>query len=133
MNTPPLRTKRLLLRKFTENDLEVLYQIFSDEEVNTFLPWFPLAAGARAFYEEHFASKYCQPCSYSYAVCRKKDNIPIGYVTAETCAKAGRGPSKNTGTILPFISWKPVYSRSFRPVGGGYERRPHAGLSPKTG
>lgn len=42
MNTPTLETERLILRKFTENDLEALYRIYSDEEANRFLPWFPL-------------------------------------------------------------------------------------------
>ena len=42
MNTPTTETERLILRKFTEDDLEALYQIYCDEEVNTFLPWFPL-------------------------------------------------------------------------------------------
>ena len=42
MNTPVIETERLILRKFTENDLEALYRIYSDEEVNTFLPWFPV-------------------------------------------------------------------------------------------
>lgn len=42
MNTPQLETERLILRKFTENDIEALYLILSDEEANTFLPWFPL-------------------------------------------------------------------------------------------
>ena len=42
MNTPAIETERLILRKFTENDLEAFYLIYSDEEVNNFLPWFPL-------------------------------------------------------------------------------------------
>ncbi|CBL35907.1 hypothetical protein CL3_09910 [butyrate-producing bacterium SM4/1] len=42
MNTPTTETERLILRKFTEDDLEALYQIYCDEEVNAFLPWFPL-------------------------------------------------------------------------------------------
>ena len=41
-NTPLLETERLILRKFTENDLEALFNIHSNEEVNTYLPWFPL-------------------------------------------------------------------------------------------
>ena len=40
-NTPLLETERLILRKFTENDLEALFNIYSNEEVNTYLPWFP--------------------------------------------------------------------------------------------
>ena len=33
-NTPALETERLVLRQFTENDIEALFRIFSDEEVN---------------------------------------------------------------------------------------------------
>lgn len=82
MNTPTLETNRLILRKFTENDLEALYAIFRDEEVNRFLPWFPLRTveEARSFYKKYFADKYAQACSYHYAICLKEDNCPIGYV-----------------------------------------------------
>ena len=31
MNTPMLETERLILRKFTENDLEALFLILKDE------------------------------------------------------------------------------------------------------
>ena len=79
MNTPTLETKRLILRKFIENDLKALYKIYSDKEVNTFLPWFPLKTieEAKMFYENQFVSKYNQKITYNYAVCLKKDNFPI--------------------------------------------------------
>ena len=82
MNTPTIETERLILRKFTENDLEAFYQIYSDEEVNLFLPWFPLKnrEEAKLFYESRYGTKYREPDAYHYAVCLKKDNIPIGYV-----------------------------------------------------
>ena len=35
MNTPKLETERLVLRRFTEEDLDAIYRIFSDVEVNT--------------------------------------------------------------------------------------------------
>ena len=38
MNAPPLNTRRLILRKFNENDLEAFYDIFSDKEITQFLP-----------------------------------------------------------------------------------------------
>lgn len=44
MNTPALTTERLILRKFTKNDIEAVYKIYSDEEVNKFLPWFTLTS-----------------------------------------------------------------------------------------
>ena len=82
MNTPVIETERLILRKFTENDLKAFYQIYSDEEVNTFLPWFPLKTmeEARRFYENRYETKYREKNAYNYAVCLKKDNIPIGYI-----------------------------------------------------
>lgn len=86
MNTPTLKTERLILRKFTEHDLKALYEIYSDKEVNKFLPWFPLTTmeEARGFYRKQLEIKYDQECSYNYAICSKKDNYPIGYVNVAT-------------------------------------------------
>lgn len=85
MNTPTLQTPRLVLRKFTEEDLDAFYQIYRDEEVNTFLPWYPLRslAEARAFFQERYAAVYAQPQGYAYAICRKEDNVPIGYIQVD--------------------------------------------------
>ena len=82
MNTPTLETQRLLLRKFTAADLDALYEIFRDEEVNTFLPWLPLKSldDARNFYEARYSRAYRLPCAYRYAICLKAENIPIGYI-----------------------------------------------------
>lgn len=82
MNTPRLETERLILRKFTEDDLEALYYIHSDEEVNRFLPWFPLRSmeDARVFYEEQLVSRYREERAYNYAVCMKENDYPVGYV-----------------------------------------------------
>ena len=41
MDTRRLETDRLLLRPFGPADLEALYLLLRDEEVNAFLPWFP--------------------------------------------------------------------------------------------
>lgn len=86
MNTPTLETKRLILRKFTENDLKAIYKIYSDEEVNIFLPWFPLKSmeEAKIFYEKQFADRYKQKSGYNYAVCLRRDNFPVGYVNVST-------------------------------------------------
>ena len=54
MNTPTLETERLILRKFTRQDIEALYLILRDEEVNKFLPWYPVKniEETEKFYEE---------------------------------------------------------------------------------
>lgn len=82
MNTPTLETERLLLRKFTEKDMEALFLILSDEETNQFLPWHTLKTTQETmnFYEERYASTYTQAQGYAYAICLEEDNFPIGYV-----------------------------------------------------
>lgn len=84
-NTPRLETERLILRKFTENDIEALYLILADKEVNTFLPWFPLKdrEEARAFFEARYAADYEKPQAYAYAICLKEDDYPIGYIKVD--------------------------------------------------
>lgn len=59
-NTTTLETKRLILRKFTENDIEALFDIYKDEEVNTYLPWFPLKSLEEAviFFYEKYSKSY---------------------------------------------------------------------------
>lgn len=86
MNTPPLETQRLILRRFTEEDMEALYRILADEEVNTFLPWFPVKnlEEARKVFQRRYASEYEKPRAYAYAICRKEDNVPIGYINVAT-------------------------------------------------
>lgn len=85
MNTPKIETERLILRKFTEGDIESLFQIYRDEEVNQFLPWFPLKSldEARSFFETRYAAKYAQPQAYAYAICLKQNNDPIGYINID--------------------------------------------------
>ncbi len=81
-----LETDRLILRKFEERDMGALYQLLGDEEVNIFLPWFPVKSieEMKKFYEKRFKGK-----KYYFAVCLKEDSsdqkrdIPIGYIKAE--------------------------------------------------
>ena len=85
-NTPVLETERLILRKFTENDIEAILEIYKDPEVNTFLPWFPIETmeEAKTLYEEAYAREYRKPRGYRSAVCLKNDNVPVGYVHVST-------------------------------------------------
>lgn len=82
MNTPTLETKRLRLRKFNEEDIEALFLIYQDKEVNTYLPWFPVTSleETRALFKTKYKRVYRQSNGYHYAICLKTDNIPIGYV-----------------------------------------------------
>ncbi|MCI8377165.1 MAG: GNAT family N-acetyltransferase [Lachnospiraceae bacterium] len=82
MNTPTLETERLILRKFTEQDMEALFLILQDREVNQFLLWYPVKnmENAKRFYEERYAVEYAQPQAYAYAICLKEDNSIINII-----------------------------------------------------
>ena len=101
INTPTLETERLI-----ENDIEALFLILKDEEVNRFLPWFPLKnmEEARKFYEERYAAEYAQSQAYAYAICLKDDNFPVGYVKVdmEELTISVMGFAKNIGTEALF-------------------------------
>lgn len=75
-----IETERLVLRNFEKKDREALYLLLRDEEVNTFLPWFPVKNPKEAgvFLEERFLDK-----EYALAIYLKEDNEPIGYVKAD--------------------------------------------------
>ena len=74
----PIRTPRLILRPFSDSDAEAIFAIFSDEEMNRFLPWFPVKTMDEAV--DFFHSRYCQAGNgYRHAICME-DDVPIGYI-----------------------------------------------------
>lgn len=75
MNAQVLYTDNLIIRRFEESDIHALYVILSDEEVNRFLPWYPMndIYETRRFLDTGFEKQ-------SYAVCLKNDGFPIGYI-----------------------------------------------------
>ncbi len=81
-NSPTLLSQRLILRKFKESDVEALFELLSDEDVNTFLPWHPITSlpQAKQFLQERFLSYDHLPLSFRYAICLKEANRPIGYI-----------------------------------------------------
>ena len=62
--------------------MEALFLILQDEEVNRFLPWYPVKnmSETKRFYEERYAAAYAQPQAYAYAICLKEAKAPIGYL-----------------------------------------------------
>ena len=80
-NTPTLTTPRLLLRRFTPDDTPAMWELLQDEEVNTFLPWFPVKTleEVRQHLQERYLSQYSRAQSYHYAVCLRETGQLIGY------------------------------------------------------
>ncbi|MCI8915263.1 MAG: GNAT family N-acetyltransferase [Oscillospiraceae bacterium] len=76
-----IETNRLILRRFEETDMEAIYLLFSDKEVNTYLPWYPVANRKEA---KDFFARRLKDRMYCFAICLKDDDRPIGYVHAES-------------------------------------------------
>lgn len=100
-NTPEIETDRLILRAFKEEDAGDLFLLLKDEEVNTFLPWFPVKTfeQAQTYFRENYLDYYRESSAYRYAVCLKSDNRPIGYVIA------GNNDSRDFGYGLRKEFW----------------------------
>ena len=96
-NTPRLETERLVLRRFTPADVEPLFSLMRDREVNTFLPWFPTQTLAEA--EEMLRSRYIGGPGVHYAVCLRGGDAPIGYVSL------AEGPAYDMGYGLARAHW----------------------------
>ena len=81
-NTPTLVTNCLILRRFTSDDVQAIFEIMSDPQVNTFLPLFPLKTMEEAM--EHLKTQYLDryhtEYGFNYAICLKTDPKPIGYI-----------------------------------------------------
>lgn len=95
---PVLTTDRLILRPFTTADFGTIFEIFSDETVNIYLPWFPI----RTIEEAQLLCKarYAHFDGLRYAICLKKNDLPIGYVHVETA------PSFDLGYGLKKEFWR---------------------------
>lgn len=75
-----IETERLILRRFTETDADALFALLGDEEVNTFLPMFPLKdIGEARQYLRHIEN-HIRRKGFYYAVCPKEDDRPVGCV-----------------------------------------------------
>lgn len=76
-----IETVRLTLRTFEEKDMEALYLLLSDKEVNTFLPWFPIKTleETKKFFQDLLKDQ-----KYTFAICIRGNNYPVGYIKVET-------------------------------------------------
>ena len=77
-----IRTERLHLRPFAEQDAKALLDILGDTEVNTFLPMFPLKhlEEAEAYLHKKLAALRSGESLLYDAVCMKGSDVPVGYV-----------------------------------------------------
>lgn len=82
MESKEIITKRLLLRKLHKEDYGFFDKLLSDEEVNRFLPWFPLNSmeETEQFLKERYLTVYEKGQGHAYVICLKESGTPVGYV-----------------------------------------------------
>src|SRR5690554_2604671 len=71
-------TDRLIIRTVQKKDITQIYEIFSDKDLNTYLPWNPLKSLEDAI--EFYESFYKNTLDHIFAVWLKEDNLMIGYI-----------------------------------------------------
>lgn len=98
-----LETKRLILRNLesSKQDMQALYSLLSDKEVNEFLPIFPMKslADTEEYFHNRILNKYESNSGLYLAICLKENNIPIGYITI------GNAPNHDFGYGLRKEYW----------------------------
>ena len=101
MNTPTLETDRLILRRFSEEDINALFLILKNEEVNTFLPWYPVKSidETRKFWHQGIVSEAGKAVVSQV----KRDGLP--YITATHDRNNPR-----SGNVMRNVGMKYQYS-----------------------
>lgn len=84
--TKTLETERLILRRFTVEDAEDMYQnLCSDSRVNKFLTWdVHKSIDETAELMKIFVERYEKPARYCWAIVFKETNRVIGTIAAPT-------------------------------------------------
>ena len=83
--SPSIETERLLLRHFTEEDLDEFYRIFRDEDVLKYVPMYPVHSleEAKKLLEDSYFKAYSRGAIDNYAICLKQNGQNpkiIGYI-----------------------------------------------------
>ena len=98
MNELMIETKRLVLRRFHEQDLKALYHLLKDEQVNTFLPLYPVKNREETlvFYQKHIVYNKCPHlgCSLIFNEFEKTWDCPCHGSKFDIDGNCLRGPSK---------------------------------------
>lgn len=103
-STPVLETERLILRRFTFDDIEDMYAIYSDKTVNKFLPWFPFESREETekYLSENIMPQYENQFSCRYCVELKETGKVIGYVSLGCIDLKNRGGDLGYGLMKEY-------------------------------
>jgi [ribosomal protein S5]-alanine N-acetyltransferase len=104
INTPTLETQRLLLRKAVKQDREAFLEIFKDDTIHRYRPWFPLTTikEASQYLESYILPVYERDIAYYYVLEEKTSKKVIGFISLDGLYP-GRGIGEfNAGMIYEY-------------------------------
>lgn len=81
--TESLVSKRLILRQFTEQDAEAMYQNWAkDEEVTQYLTWPAHESNTETLsLLKHWIAEYAEPDTYRWCIALKDTDMPLGSIS----------------------------------------------------
>lgn len=103
-NTPTLETKRLILRKAIKQDDEAFLEIFKDDTIHRYRPWFPMTSlkEAQKYLESYILPIYKREIAYYYVLEEKITKKVIGFLSLDGLYP-GRGIGEfNAGMIQEY-------------------------------
>lgn len=104
INTPTLETQRLILRKAVKQDCEAFFEIFKDDTIHRYRPWFPMTSLEEA---SHYVQMYILPIyereiAYYYVLEEKSTGQVIGFLSLDGLYP-GRGIGEfNAGMLYDY-------------------------------
>ena len=80
MFSPRLETERLILRRIDENDLDVMYELITDERLSKFLIFPNNTKEDELEYIKKLILNYDTDIHEQWMIVRKEDNVPVGHI-----------------------------------------------------
>ncbi|NIZ40966.1 GNAT family N-acetyltransferase [Entomospira entomophila] len=89
-NTPTLETERLILRKFTEQDVPYMWDLYSNDKAMQFIPRFPFQTLDHVYRHLYqvILPYYTKDVAYYYAIEEKRSGHWIGYMILSNIGKS---------------------------------------------
>ena len=108
MQSPKLETKRLILRRYNESDIDAFYEILHDDRLHKYIPFPDLTKDEELEYikkcmDEADDSKY-----EKWAIVLKANNVTIGNISVNTVNK--KHNYCNVGYVVRYDYWGNGYA-----------------------
>lgn len=108
MFSPRLETERLILRRIDENDLDVMYELITDERLSKFLIFPNNTKEDELEYIKKLILNYDTDIHEQWMIVRKEDNVPVGHIGVNNVYK--KHNYCNVGYTIRFDYWGNGYA-----------------------